>query len=125
MTKESFFQRTTCVLCFMAGVISAQGALAQSNDAPPAQPQPQPAAPPPQQPSPQRPVIKSPAASLRVVDRIVAVVNDEVITSNELQMRLRMAETQLQRQNIALPARPVLTRQVLERMIIDRAQLQL
>jgi peptidyl-prolyl cis-trans isomerase SurA len=36
-----------------------------------------------------------------------------------------MAETQLRRQNIALPARPVLTRQVLERMIIDRAQLQL
>jgi len=53
------------------------------------------------------------------------VVNDEVITSNELQARLRIAESQLKRQNIALPARPVLTRTVLERMIIDRAQLQL
>jgi peptidyl-prolyl cis-trans isomerase SurA len=69
--------------------------------------------------------LKSPAASLRMIDRIVAVVNDEVITYNELQMRLRIAEGQLQRQKIALPARPVLVRQVLERMIIDRAQLQM
>jgi peptidyl-prolyl cis-trans isomerase SurA len=61
----------------------------------------------------------------RLVDRIVAIVNDEVITNNELQTRMHIAEAQLKRQNIALPARPVLTRQVLERMIIDRAQLQL
>src|SRR5215471_11952275 len=63
--------------------------------------------------------------SIRVVDRIVAVVNDEVITSNELQSRLRVAESQLKRQNITLPARPVLMKTVLERMIIDRAQLQM
>jgi len=63
--------------------------------------------------------------SVRLLDRVVAVVNDEVITNNELQSRLAIAETQLRRQNIALPARPILTRQVLERMIIDRAQLQL
>jgi peptidyl-prolyl cis-trans isomerase SurA len=76
-------------------------------------------------PAPAANVQKSPAAQPRVIDRIVAVVNDEVITNNELQARLRIAEAQLRRQNIALPARPVLTRQVLERMIIDRAQLQL
>ena len=68
---------------------------------------------------------KTTGASLRVVDRIVAVVNDEIITRNELEQRMRVAETQLRRQNIALPARPVLMRQVLERMIIDRAQLQM
>ncbi|HTT12531.1 MAG TPA: peptidylprolyl isomerase [Burkholderiaceae bacterium] len=68
---------------------------------------------------------KSSAATTRLVDRIVAVVNDEVITNNELQARLRVAEAQLRRQNIALPARPVLMRTVLERMIIDRAQLQM
>ncbi len=65
------------------------------------------------------------ATDLRLVDRIVAVVNDEVITFNELQFRARVAEQQLRRQNIALPAAEVLRRQVLERMIIDRAQLQL
>jgi len=52
------------------------------------------------------------------------VVNDEVITASELELRLRIAEQQLQRQNIALPPREALQRQVLERIIIDRAQVQ-
>ncbi|MCX8114202.1 MAG: peptidylprolyl isomerase [Burkholderiaceae bacterium] len=59
------------------------------------------------------------------LDRIVAVVNDEVITQVELQARVQIAEQQLRRQKITPPARDVLTRQVLERMIVDRAQLQL
>jgi peptidyl-prolyl cis-trans isomerase SurA len=61
----------------------------------------------------------------RPLDRIVAVVNDEVITESELKMRLALAESQLRKQKIQPPAREVLERQVLERMIIDRAQLQL
>jgi len=59
------------------------------------------------------------------VDRIVAVVNDEVITANELRYRIKAAMTQLQRAKIQPPPPEVLERQVLERMIIDRAQLQL
>jgi peptidyl-prolyl cis-trans isomerase SurA len=66
-----------------------------------------------------------PGATTRLLDRIVAVVNDEVITQVELQARVAIAEQQLRRQRINPPARDVLTRQVLERMIIDRAQLQL
>ncbi|MDL1860922.1 molecular chaperone SurA [Betaproteobacteria bacterium PRO7] len=66
-----------------------------------------------------------PPASTKPLDRIVAVVNDEVITSAELQARVQIAEQQLRRQKINPPARDVLTRQVLERMIVDRAQLQL
>lgn len=61
----------------------------------------------------------------RSVDRILAVVNDEIITAHELELRLRVAEEQLKRQNIALPPPNVLTRQVLEQMILQRAQLQL
>jgi peptidyl-prolyl cis-trans isomerase SurA len=61
----------------------------------------------------------------RTIDRVVAVVNDEVITANELVGRLRVADEQLRRQNIKPPARDVLTRQVLEQMIVQRAQLQL
>lgn len=61
----------------------------------------------------------------RTLDRVVAVVNDEVITANELVGRLRVAEEQLKRQNITPPARDVLTRQVLEQMVVQRAQLQL
>jgi peptidyl-prolyl cis-trans isomerase SurA len=64
-------------------------------------------------------------ATLRQLDRIVAVVNDEVITSVELERRVNVAETQLKRQNIPLPASDVLRKQVLERMILDSAQLQL
>ena len=60
----------------------------------------------------------------RLVDRIVAVVNDEVITAQELDIRMRIAEQQLTRQRIQLPPADVLRRQVLERMIIDRAQVQ-
>jgi len=61
----------------------------------------------------------------RPLDRIVAVVNDEVITANELRSRSAIAEMQLRRQKIQPPPRDVLERQVLERMIVDRAQVQL
>jgi peptidyl-prolyl cis-trans isomerase SurA len=77
-------------------------------------------------PAPTAAAPKSDAArNSRALDRIVAVVNDEVITANELELRMRIAEQQLRRQNIALPPRDVLQRQVLERIIIDRAQVQL
>ncbi len=58
------------------------------------------------------------------VDRIVAVVNDEAITAFELRARLAKVENQLRVQNVQLPPRDVLERQLLERMIIDRVQLQ-
>lgn len=58
-------------------------------------------------------------------DRIVAVVNDEVITLRELQARVSMAERQLRQQGTQLPPREDLERHILERLIIDRAQLQL
>jgi peptidyl-prolyl cis-trans isomerase SurA len=58
------------------------------------------------------------------VDRIVAVVNSEAITAFELRARLVTVERQLTGQNVQLPSRDVLERQVLERMITDRVQLQ-
>ncbi len=61
----------------------------------------------------------------RPIDRIVAVVNDEVITANELRSRTLSATAQLEQQKIQPPPQEVLERQVLERMIVDRAQLQL
>jgi len=59
-----------------------------------------------------------------LVDRIVAVVNKEVITQTELEAAVANAERQLRRQGTPLPERPVLERQLLERMILDKAQLQ-
>ncbi len=65
-----------------------------------------------------------PRARIVLADRIVAVVNDEVITLRELGERMQLAKTQLRRQNVLPPADDVLERQVLERLIVDRAQLQ-
>ncbi|MCO5102046.1 MAG: peptidylprolyl isomerase [Burkholderiaceae bacterium] len=59
------------------------------------------------------------------IDRIAAVVNSEAITERELQHQLALVERQLREQNIQAPPSDVLERQVLERMIVDRAQMQL
>ncbi len=58
------------------------------------------------------------------VDRIVAVVNDDVITLHELRAGLDVAAGQLRRQGTPLPPRDVLERQMLERLIMDKVQLQ-
>ena len=58
------------------------------------------------------------------LDRIVAVVNEDVITARELQARQDIVESQLKRQGTPLPATDVLERQVLDRMVTDRVQLQ-
>src|SRR3989440_1583179 len=65
------------------------------------------------------------ARAVTLVDRIVAVVNKEVITYSELNEAVGMAERQMRRQNMASPERAVLERQMLERLILDKAQLQL
>ena len=59
------------------------------------------------------------------VDRIVAVVNSEVITSLQLRARIEQAKRQLARQGVELPPDNVLERQLLERLIVERAQVQL
>lgn len=65
------------------------------------------------------------ASTARLLDRIVAVVNDDVLTQGELDYRIHAAEAQLARARIAMPPADVLRKQVLERMIVDRAQIQL
>jgi peptidyl-prolyl cis-trans isomerase SurA len=58
-------------------------------------------------------------------DRIIAVVNDEVITLNELTARMAAVERQLRQQGTQMPPRDVLEKHILERMILDRVQFQL
>ena len=65
------------------------------------------------------------AQGAALVDRIVAVVNKDVITLSELNAAVATAERQLRRQGTSAPARPVLERQLLERLILDKAQLQM
>ncbi len=63
-------------------------------------------------------------AAVREIDRVVAVVNSEAITASELAFRVAFAARQLRERGIEVPPRDVLAKQVLERLILDRAQLQ-
>jgi len=66
-----------------------------------------------------------PPQRIELVDRIVAVVGREVVTASELAERRDVAERQLRQQGTPLPERSVLEKQLLERLILDKAQLQL
>ena len=58
------------------------------------------------------------------MDRIVAVVNDEVVLESEL---IEMAQTislQLRKRQVAIPPRDVFISQVLERLIVKKLQIQ-
>ncbi len=59
-----------------------------------------------------------------VLDEIVAVVNKDVITENELEDRVHSVALNLRRQNIQLPPMEQLRKQVLERLILERIILQ-
>lgn len=60
----------------------------------------------------------------RSADFIVAVVNSEPITNNDVRNGLLRAEQQLTQSGGAMPSRPELTQLVLERLVTDKAQLQ-
>jgi peptidyl-prolyl cis-trans isomerase SurA len=66
-----------------------------------------------------------PAQKITLVDRIVAIVNKEVITFSELDEAVGMAERELRRRGTPVPERALLERQMLERLILNKAQVQL
>lgn len=72
-----------------------------------------------------KPTVAPKPSGVRALDAVVAIVNDEVITRNELENRTAQISRQFRAQNTQLPPSDVLERQVLERMILERAQVQL
>jgi peptidyl-prolyl cis-trans isomerase SurA len=58
------------------------------------------------------------------LDRIVAVVENDIIMQSELDTEIRTVVGQLQQQSIKLPSSSVLENQVLERMILKKIQIQ-
>jgi peptidyl-prolyl cis-trans isomerase SurA len=58
------------------------------------------------------------------LDRVVAIVNDEAITQYELDDAKRVVLEALKKQKVAQPSSDVLDKQVLERLITERAILQ-
>lgn len=69
-------------------------------------------------------IAAAPSGKVETLDRIVAIVNDEVITKYEMDDQKRLVMAQLKRQGTELPAPDVLEKQLLERLINERAQLQ-
>lgn len=59
------------------------------------------------------------------IDSIVVVVNDDVITQRELSNRIKAVTARMKAQNVQMPDPADLRRQLLERMIVERAQLQM
>jgi peptidyl-prolyl cis-trans isomerase SurA len=59
------------------------------------------------------------------VDRILAVVNDNVITQSDLEAEKTIVIQQMRQQNIEIPPDDDLNKQLLERLILKRLQLQL
>jgi len=88
---------------FAAGLLIATAVAAQNAPpAPSAKPAPRPAA----------------------LDRVIAVVNDEAITQYDLDEARSVVIKQLKQQKVQQPAADVLDKQVLERLITERALLQ-
>ncbi|PIL41551.1 peptidylprolyl isomerase [Massilia psychrophila] len=65
------------------------------------------------------------SSSANVIDSIAVVVNDDVITRNELAARVRSIEARMKAASAPMPAAADLQRQVVEAMIVERAQQQL
>ena len=59
-----------------------------------------------------------------LLDRIAAVVNDGVVMESEVDDQMKEVTTRLQAQNMALPPDSVLRKQVLDRLILQRIQLE-
>jgi len=58
------------------------------------------------------------------LDRIVAIVDQSVITEFELENRIATVTAQLKKQGVELPPENILRKQILERLISDALQLQ-
>ncbi|MDH5470092.1 MAG: peptidylprolyl isomerase [Gammaproteobacteria bacterium] len=61
----------------------------------------------------------------RPLNQVVAIVNDGVIVSSELGAAIVEIEKQLQSRNTQVPSRDVLAKQVLERLVVEKLQLQI
>ncbi|MCM2252411.1 MAG: SurA N-terminal domain-containing protein, partial [Ramlibacter sp.] len=79
----------------------------------------------PSQPGAARAAPRAADSRPRPADYIVAVVNSEPITNNEVRARMLRFEQQLAQQGQPVPARAEFARQVVERLISEKAQLQL
>ena len=91
----------------------AYAAAASAQTQPPTQPMTPPAAP-----------VAAPRTTTVPLDRVIAVVNDEALTQWDLREQRRIVLDQLKASNVTAPSGDVLDKQVLERLITERALTQ-
>ena len=70
-------------------------------------------------------LFQSNAFSYVPLDRIIAVVNEDVIMKSELEAKMRTVRGQIQQQGARVPPASIFERQVLDNLIQNRIQLQL
>ena len=63
-------------------------------------------------------------ATVEEIDRILVVVNDDIITESELDSQIKTAKQRIAQQKIEAPSDALIRKQVLERAILERIQLQ-
>ena len=59
------------------------------------------------------------------INKIAAIVGNEIITTKELEEKTKLVINNLSTQNITLPPKEILEHQVLNKMILDQIQLQM
>ncbi len=64
-------------------------------------------------------------AAVQPLDRVVAIVDDDVIMQSQLQQRVREVEKSLAKQGGGLPSNDVMNQQVLDRLVMESIQLQI
>jgi len=69
-------------------------------------------------------LLPSPAMATTELDSIVAIVNDDVIVASELRNEVDMVLPQMRERGTPVPPRDTLREQVLDRLILQRLQLQ-
>lgn len=100
---------------------------AQSKAQPKTQPKAQPKTQPKAAPAPAASPTPAPAATssaARGADYIVAIVNSEPVTNHEVRARAARAEREMQARGMTPPPAAELRKEILERLISERAQLQ-
>src|SRR5690625_4633161 len=68
-------------------------------------------------------LMAAPSQAVQPLDRIVAVVNDDVVLQSELDQEIQTVSAQLRQRQTSLPDEQILARQVLERLVMQRLQL--
>ena len=71
------------------------------------------------------PSLAAVAQQVEPLDRVVAVVDDDIVLQSELDTRLGQVRQTLQRQRIALPSDAVLAERTLQQLVLESIQLQM